>query len=210
MLKKTQYWSLIFITALITSCKNKNEKQSAAFVYKGITSDSIKTESYFYKVLKDTINGILQVTIKDDTLNIVSDGKLSYQPFDLNTNPKLLEQKYRDVLRLDTNIVKIPALKGKVDYALVGKSSFIYLVRDTDNDFAVLNAIIKDAIPLAYNIKVGMSKKEFFDILFKQSRPELLKKIDVVINGDPPGEDLLTYFIFKNQILDKVVMRVPL
>jgi len=216
---------MIFIGEII-SCNsntiaNNNGKEHANTNFTQAShSKKIKIDEFDKQVLRNNNKGILKIDFDNDTLHIVSDKDLTYEPFGTESSPDSIIRKFPSIFSFRKLNSKGSGLGEKADYALIGKSSHIYLSKITKEEIKEFNGLtdsimvykasIKDNISMAYGIKVGMSKDDFLTIILGKHDADLFSKISVVVNGDAAGEILTTYFIFKNEILSEVKMTTPL
>lgn len=147
------------------------------------------------------------------TLEILSDGKLTWTPFITESHPDSLQAFYEyafnaevkgrlTILRKSNNFIKLlknDSIEGAENLAEYHHSQpppyMLSSVSISDND-----------IQLQHGIKIGMSKVEFFNLLgYKES----LSSFDTVQNFDTPGELIEQTFIFNNRKLHQITMQLP-
>jgi hypothetical protein len=163
--------------------------------------------------LKDLIKnnkiGIITLARNNDTLEIISDQKLTWKPLG-ELSVLNLQEANNNIFRVNENTEIDSTYNQKVkSYTLNYKNSFIRMIRRDGNN-ELMSARIKDSeINLVYGIKVGISKQEFLKIIFVDPDFEVLKGINVIQNFDPPGETIDETFIFKENILSEIIMRIP-
>lgn len=142
---------------------------------------------------------ILQLHYNTDTLQLISDDRLTWDTFAKDNSFANIEQKFRNLKKRDTEVYNKRRNKRVKGVALASDKSFLFFV-----NHSLSSAYIGDTdIELTYGIKVGMPKADFFKIIFneKDELYNMYYPANVIINSDPPGVDFDTYFVFKADTL---------
>lgn len=194
----------IFILLIVYSygCKNQiNEKE--------IQQLKIRNE----QLEATPVVNILHQVERGDTLEIVSDGELTWNPFVTCLAADSLQAHYGNVFDVDKEGISIKLKKGS-SFIVIVKNESIENAEDyaehhytTPPTYKLTEAVIFDSgIQLQHGIKVGMSKKKFFRLLGYRGD---INGINVVQNFDPPGDLIEQTFVFDKDKLLRISMRSP-
>lgn len=161
---------------------------------------------------KPVINILHQVQ-RGDTLEIVSDGELTWNPFVTGLAADSLQAHYGNVFDVDKEGISIKLKKGS-SFIVIVKNESIENAEDyaehhytTPPTYKLTESVIFDSdIQLQHGIKVGMSKKKFFRLLGYRGD---INGINVVQNFDPPGDLIEQTFVFDKDKLLRISMRSP-
>lgn len=161
---------------------------------------------------KPVINILHQVQ-RGDTLEIVSDGELTWNPFVIGLAVDSLQSRYGNLFDLERKgnfarlkkgntfieVLKNSPLENAEDLAEHHHSTLpIYRLSKAE--------IFDDGIQLQHGITVGMNKNEFFRLLGYRGD---INGINVVQNFDPPGDLIEQTFVFDKDKLLRISMRSP-
>lgn len=217
------FYLLIFIL-VFTNCKKHSSNSS----YKNKIGKSLSSQWFNSQELENLAKcsneGIDMMYIRNDTLEIISGYKLIYEPFLGKINSiTSFKKRYGNIfseikkIEKDTNgnEFEITLLKYKNSYIKLLKNKFIpsnaeelaeYHYEMPDSIVIYSAKIVDTEIVLTYDIKIGMSKKDFFKRIFENCDTKILQNINIVTNIDFRGEFLQETFIFNNDTLSTILM----
>jgi hypothetical protein len=220
---------LIVLVILGISCGGRNIKKigvskNDTSLNNQIKKDSEELDSLSSLLINKNKVGVLKINFNQDTLSLVSDGDLTWNFFGVSATPKELKKKYTIFSsERDTMFYNTITKKSNSGIILTSSSSYFFFKKldnqelnqqeDTEyqpamrRDIQLHYAILKDSITLAYGIKLGMSKKEFFNMIFGYYEIDLINRINVIMNSDPAGDELDVYFLFKKEILNEIIIK---
>ncbi len=167
---------------------------------------------------------IYTISQRNDTIDIGSSGNLIYKPFGVNLSKKGLEKKFsiklKEVgLNQHREGVKRAIYTYKNSKIIIEYIKKTFFPKDAEkyaeykHQKPVLEKIFfteinNPEIAILDTIKVGMKKKDFFMFLFN-TYDDKLKKINVILNGDMPGDLIEQKFVFKNGKLKNFTFKAP-
>jgi hypothetical protein len=200
---------LLHFMFLIIGCNEQAEKMKDYTISEN--RDSIANSNN--KTIEDNIInnkiGIIKLNVRNDTLEIISDQKLTWKPLGELLVSKLQENN-KNIFKVNESIEIAPIDNQKVKfYKLIYNNSFIKVQEEKGDNELVSARILDSEINLVYDIKIGMSKKEFLRKIFVDPDFESLKEINVIKNFDPPGDTIDETFIFKGDTLSEIILQVP-
>lgn len=148
-----------------------------------------------------------------DTLEILSDGKLTWFPFIDTLSPKNIQTRYGGIFQLRSKSNTIRLTFGKSFIELEKRKDVKNIEKLAEHHYSkipqyriVNSRIINKEIILSDSIKVGMLKSSFFALFGYKGNVD---KIRVVQNFDPPGELVEQTFIFNKDTLVCIIMKIP-
>ncbi len=159
---------------------------------------------------------VLHSFICGDTLNIISDDKLIWNPYNVdNISVESLQDKYNNVFEvknLNNSMINLIKNDNKIT---IKKNEIIKEAKnlaehhhsDIPNYSIIESTLRAPLIELQHGIKVGMSKTDFFKLIKKYSNLE--NKISEIILVDPLGEFIKQTYIFKSNRLILIQMNKP-
>jgi hypothetical protein len=141
--------------------------------------------------------------ISNDTLNLVVCSKFVYYPFGKIENKSALKESSLKIFEINDKTDK----QGNVLQVLHFNSSEVILFFDGSSEgpissYVIKGKIVNDEIVLENNIKIGMSKKEFFNLFFydfPSKLEETFNEIGLIACVDGTNH----YYSFKN---DKLIL----
>lgn len=162
---------------------------------------------------KIKVINILKQIQKNDTLEILSDGKLTWRPFIIELTPSNLLLQYSQIFSVSK--------KDNV-FTLRNEDSFIEILErepvanapnlaeykySTLSSFRLIYASIVDSnIVIQHGIMVNMNKKDFFNLIDYTGN---INEINVVRNFDPSGDFIEQTYVFKDEKLTTIIMKSP-
>jgi hypothetical protein len=223
---------MIWVCIILQACerqgkKNRIDSNTSTHVTEGISNNALLLDLFVSQSIEKNNIGILMMKFERDTLEFLSDRKLTWTPFGVNTIPRDIKNEFNPVFKeIDTAVINKMTNEEVKGSMLKSSMSSLFFKRlskkeleadvndvehqdDKPDSTQLYFATIRDTISLAYGLKVGMSKKDFFNVILNQYDSLLLNKINVVINSDPRGEEIDVYFIFKEGILKEIRMKSP-
>ncbi len=159
---------------------------------------------------------VLHSFICGDTLNIVSDDKLIWNPYNVDSiSVQSLQDKYNNVFEVKSFNNSIINLIKNDNKIIIKKNEIIKeaknLAEHHHSDipkYSILKSTLRSPlIELQHGIKVGMDKTDFFKLIKKYSNLE--NKISVIVFFDPLGDFIKQTYIFKKNRLIYIQMNKP-
>ena len=215
----------------IIGCKANNEasQEGLSDNTEGVSTelgqkdyDSSRFSNYeLSELAKISEEHIVAIKLLGDTLSIVSGGSLIYSPFGVVPFKDSIQNNFGSIFQVSKS-----ASNSKKLYKLTYKESYIEIEENDESqipkraeglaeyrhqrpDLAlILSASIKNQeISLNQKIKVGISKSDFFEVIFSGAYSASLDGVKVVTNVDPPGEHLKEAFFFKENVLVEIKIK---
>ena len=157
---------------------------------------------------------ILSSLQNGDTLEIVSDDDLIWQPFTVELSVEELQKFYGNIFQVEDQ-GKVIKLQGKGnEIVLITNKSIENAEKLAEHHHSKVSSyslekakISTPSIVLQYGIRVGMSKEAFFEILNFSSDVE--NSVNVVQFFDPPGDMIEQSYVFKDGKLEVIEMKSP-
>ncbi|MDO5969784.1 hypothetical protein Q4Q35_08190 [Flavivirga aquimarina] len=158
----------------------------------------------------------------DDVLDIGASGKIVYYPFGVKSFADSINIKQNNIFTKDTidslnenfrdyllsfKESKIKIREYKKDYFPDGEDKLAEYHHQKQDLSVILEAkLYNSEIALIDNIRVGMSKEEFFAVIIGDYDDDL-KRINTIILGDMIG-NMSQFYKFKNDSLFEVVFKL--
>lgn len=156
--------------------------------------------------------GIKLLSTSSDTLEAISDGELTWRPFMETISINSLQRINDNIFEVSRSSEANLFTKGQgfTLYLKYDKSFIKLKLAEADSSANLISAKIEnDKIQLAYGIRIGMSKRDFFSKIFTDPPVELFSRINVFRNFDPPGEFIEQSFVFERDTLVRIIMQAP-
>jgi hypothetical protein len=214
------YSIIISVCLILLGCSNRQESRSSFHI--GIPRDNQNdTLSNKHKKIRDlSIKELHELEERSkigrmiifgagETLSISSDGELTYAILGRGNRPNTLQSRYNDIFKIDRDYIKnSESMQDQLITRLNFRNSFIKLYDNPEKKVTdIVSARIEDKeIVVAYNIKIGMLRSDFFNHIFIDSENYDFSSVDTVSNGDESG-DMLQFFIFKKNTLNEIIIK---
>jgi len=197
---------LFLISALLIVCSYGCKSQVNEKAVQQIEVENEQTE------VKSVVNVLHQVQ-RGDTLEIISDGQLTWNPFAITLAVDSLQKRYGNMFDIEKEGMTTRLQKGK-SFIKVLKTESVENAEDLAeyhhtilSTYKLVDALIlDDDIRLQHGIKVGMNKEDFFSLLGYQGD---VNDINIVRNFDPPGDFIEQTFVFREGKLSRIHMQFP-
>jgi len=232
-MKKYNSLLLFVLSFVFFSCDSQNKKNMANNV--PLESNQPYASQWFSsldieKLAKCSKEFIDIMYKKNDTLDIGSGGNLIYKPFGFEMDSLLIssiqikhgnifhetierieidetgEEKLRIVLLEYKNSFVKCVLYGDSFFPSNAKELAEYHYQEPEKVRIVFAKISDPDIMLIYDIKIGLSKSDFFKKIFADCSTSAIKDVNIIYNEDMLGDYLKQTFIFKNERLVNVIM----
>jgi hypothetical protein len=145
-----------------------------------------------------------ELSIKEDTLEIVSTASFLYYPFGKFKTLNNLNQAlkiFKDSLEIDSSVAPSPEKLHRMTY----KNSFLkFFYDDEKKTYEIVSGQIRDPeVTLLNNIKVGITKSDFMNIFFNRVTPKQMEGIKIIkmVSG---LDGIFDYYYFDNDILTSI------
>jgi|SRR6218665_531150 len=180
----------------------------------GVKERSIEKEAGVHKINILSSSQIRHIDELRDTLEIVSDDNLVWEPFGVEVTLEGLQKRYGNIFRAEEQggVVELYANRNKIVLKTNEPVENAELLTEYHHTkvppYSIKEVKISTpSIVLLYGIKVGMSKKAFFKMLNVSSDVE--NRVNVVRFFDPPGDMIEQSYVFKEGKLEIIEMKSP-
>jgi hypothetical protein len=218
--KMKRYSIIIVVFLLFYGCNTKQGSKPSSRIdvttdtHSGAISDKPKkvnalSINELQKLEQSSKIGRMIIFDNGENLSFSSDGELSYAIFGRGNRPKNLQSRYNDLFTIEQVYIKKPEFtQDKLITQLKFKNSFIKLYDNPEEKVTdIVSARIADkGITVAYDIKIGMSRSDFFDHIFVDSKNYDFSSVDTVTNGNELGE-IQKFFVFKRNKLKEIIIK---
>jgi len=215
-----KYLAILLFLCLL-SCKSANHRslditeqsQSSIPIEK---KDSVKEVKRISQLTAEEIQeladgsriGPMTIYNTKDALEVTSEGELTNSLLGEDYSISGLQQHYNQVFNDNRQEIKDEE-SGEIQIInkLFFKESFVkvYYNPIKKQDDIVSGKIVNKELFMVKNIQLGISKKDFFDKIFKDASTFDFSTIDIFRNSDLMG-DILQEFIFKADTLNQVIL----
>ncbi|HEV8515177.1 MAG TPA: hypothetical protein VGQ59_17970 [Cyclobacteriaceae bacterium] len=153
---------------------------------------------------KPKINVLQLKYISNSEISIISDADLIWNPFgDLSS----LQKSSNGIFKIKESVV-LDSVNGKVVIKNLSFSRSFVKVAVVKDQYELLAAEIRDPeISLVCQIKIGMSKLDFFKMITNEPEMNSLKSFNTIFISDPLGESVTEKFLFKNDQLNEIIFK---
>lgn len=215
--------SLVLLSVIFVSCNSSNKIENEGSInenktveyandltenlHRDFTNLSVSEAQDCFN--RSSLIGRVIIHNNGRTLNISSDGILTYQLFGTDYSPDALQSRFGnvyDVERRNINVEIDDTLE--VVTILSYKNSFlkIYYNAELSRTDIAAGRIKDEEIVLVSAMHIGITKEVFFDNLLLNSSQYDFGKIDTVKNGNEMGE-VQQIFVFSGNSLSEIILK---
>lgn len=209
------YILILSLFVFIGGCRQASQKGDQINMTNASSIDSMKTYRGINDIDTFTINDfeLYNTHIKGDSLEIDGSSTFIFLPFGEFNNVSSFSAKYKNLKFEASSSSVYEDASYTIDlFRFSSKNSYVKFLLDRVSDLAedpterleiVYAKIVDDEIPLAYNIKVGMTRVEFLKKITTKIDSLNLESINVyelMVDG------IWHYYTFKNDILTSIIL----